>query len=146
MEFLKSCIIYHEKTEQMNWRNVSYWTTFKFHMLTNILLFQVKNARRNRVPSWFETIPFRTSWYAKDNFWRRRWQWNSAKWQRCINLKDIRCLCPECSANPTTVTPIWKWKFANKKHLIRGLYRTFFEKYLFKFPFSYKRFQMGQKM
>ena len=31
-------------------------------------------------------------------------------------------------------------------HPIRGLYRTFFEKFLFRFPFSHKRFQMGQKM
>ena len=54
--------------------------------------------------------------------------------------------CPKCSANPITVTPIGKWQFENKEHPIRGLYRTFFEKILFKFPFSHKRFQMGQKM
>ena len=42
-------------------------------------------------------------------------------------------LIPECSANPITVTPIWKWKFANRKHPIGGLYATFFEKFLFKF-------------
>ena len=55
-------------------------------------------------------------------------------------------LCPKCSANPNTVTPIWKWGFENKVHLIRGLCRTFFEKFLFRFPFSHERFQMGQKM
>ena len=55
-------------------------------------------------------------------------------------------LCPKCSANPITVTPIWKWEFENKEHPIRGLYMTFFEKFLFKFLFSHKRFQMGQKM
>ena len=53
---------------------------------------------------------------------------------------------PKCSANPITVTPIWKWEFENKEHPIRGLYMTFFEKFLFKFLFSHKRFQMGQKM
>ena len=37
-------------------------------------------------------------------------------------------------------------KTSNKAHPIRGLYRIFFEKFLFKFPFSHKRFQMGQKM
>ena len=52
----------------------------------------------------------------------------------------------KCSANPITVTPIWKREFANGLHPIRGLYRTFFEKFLFKFPFSHKRFQMGQKI
>ena len=54
--------------------------------------------------------------------------------------------CSKYSANPITVTPIWKWEFENKEHPIRGLYMTFFEKFLFKFPFSHKRFQMGQKM
>ena len=54
--------------------------------------------------------------------------------------------CPKCSANPIMITPIWKWQFENKEHLIRGLYMTFFEKFLFKFPFSHKWFQMGQKM
>ena len=49
-------------------------------------------------------------------------------------------ICPKCSANPITVTPIWKWEFENKEHPIRGLYMTFFEKFLFKFPFSHKRF------
>ena len=53
--------------------------------------------------------------------------------------------CPKCSANPITVTPIWKWEFENKEHPIRGLHMTFFEKFLLKFPFSHKRFQMGQK-
>ena len=48
--------------------------------------------------------------------------------------------------NPITVTPIWKWEFENEEHPIRGLYITFFEKFLFKIPFSHKRFQMGQKM
>ena len=52
---------------------------------------------------------------------------------------------PKCSANPITVTPIWKWEFENKECPIRGLYMTFFEKFLFKFPFSHKRFQMGRK-
>ena len=54
--------------------------------------------------------------------------------------------CPKCAAKPISVTPIWKWKIENKEHPIRGLYMTFFEKFLFKFPFSHKRFQMGQKM
>ena len=55
-------------------------------------------------------------------------------------------LSPKCSANPITVTLIWKWWFENKEYPIRGLYGTFFEKFLFKFPFSHKRFKMGQKM
>ena len=55
-------------------------------------------------------------------------------------------LCPNCSANPITATPIWKWEFENKEHPIRGFYMTFFEKFLFKFLFSYKRLQMGQNM
>ena len=51
-------------------------------------------------------------------------------------LKEpILCDCPKCSANPITVTPIWKWQFENKERPI-----------LFKFPFSHKRFQMGQKI
>ena len=54
--------------------------------------------------------------------------------------------CPKCSANPIRVTHIWKWEFENKKHPIRGLYMIFFEKFLFKYPFSHQRFQMGQKM
>ena len=53
---------------------------------------------------------------------------------------------PKVLCNPITVTPIWKWEFENKKHPIRGLYMIFFEKFLFKFPFSNKRFQMGQKI
>ena len=52
---------------------------------------------------------------------------------------------PKCSENPITVTPIWKWDFENKEHPIRGLCMTFFEKFLFKFLFSHKRFKMGQK-
>ena len=59
---------------------------------------------------------------------------------------EITKYCPKCSVNPIRVTPIWKWEFENKDHPIRGLYMTFFEKFLFKFPFSHKRFQMGQKM
>ena len=55
-------------------------------------------------------------------------------------------LRPKCSANPITVTSILKWEFENKEHPIRVLYMTFFEKFLFKFPFSHKSFQMGQKM
>ena len=31
------------------------------------------------------------------------------------------------------------------KHPIRGLYRNFFESFLFKFPFSHKRLQWGRK-
>ena len=64
--------------------------------------------------------------------------------------KIVRNFCKphysNTSANPITVTPIWKWSFANGEHPIWGLYRTFFEKFVFKFPFSHKRFQMGQKM
>ena len=41
-------------------------------------------------------------------------------------------LCPKCSANPITVTPIWKLEFVNKEHPIRDLYMTFLEKFLFK--------------
>ena len=52
----------------------------------------------------------------------------------------------KCSANPITVTPIRKWEFENEEHSIRGLYMTFFEKNLFKFLFSHKRFQMEQKI
>ena len=65
---------------------------------------------------------------------------------RKVRLCERTRKCPKCSANPITVTPIWKWEFENKEHPIRGLYRTFFEKILFKFPFSYKRFHMGQKI
>ena len=43
-------------------------------------------------------------------------------------------------------TAISKWEFENKEHPIRGLYMTFFEKFIFKFPFLHKRLQMGQKM
>ena len=51
-------------------------------------------------------------------------------------LKEpILCDCPKCSANPITVTPIWKWKFENKERPICGLYKTIFEKNLFKYPF-----------
>ena len=63
-----------------------------------------------------------------------------------VNFDLQEGLSPKCSANPITVSPIWKWEFENKEHPIRGLYMTFFEKFLFKFPFSHKRFQMGQKM
>ena len=69
-----------------------------------------------------------------------------------INLKALfaniidKIHGPKCSAKPITETPIWKWEFENKKHPIRSLYMTLFEKFLFKFPFSHKRFQMGQKM
>ena len=67
---------------------------------------------------------------------------------KCICFQGLNLLrqCPKCSANPITVTPIWKWEFANGKHPIEGLYRTFSKKILFKLPFSHKRFQMGQKM
>ena len=65
----------------------------------------------------------------------------------CFLLKErVKIQCPESSANPITVTPIWKREFANGKHPIGGLYRIFFEISFFKFPFSYKRFQMGQKI
>ena len=50
------------------------------------------------------------------------------------------------SANPISVTPIWKWEFENGEHPIKGLNKIFFEKLAFKFPFWHKRFQMGQKM
>ena len=53
---------------------------------------------------------------------------------------------PKCFANPITVTPIWKREFANGEHPIRELYGIFFQNFLFKFLFSHKRFQMGQKM
>merc|ERR1711978_117533 len=67
--------------------------------------------------------------------------------QRSFVTNFVRKLqCPKSSTNPITVTPIWKWLFENKEHPIRGLYRTFFGKFLFKFPFSHKRFQMGQKI
>ena len=63
-----------------------------------------------------------------------------------LPLFTYKKACPKCSANPISVTPIWKWYFENKEHHIRGLYRTFFKRLLFKLPFSHKRFQMGQKM
>ena len=65
--------------------------------------------------------------------------------QKLLHYLDTRP-SPKWSANPITITPVWKWEFENKEHPIRGLYMTFFEKFLFKFPFSRKRFQMGQKM
>ena len=66
---------------------------------------------------------------------------------KCHLIQEVYfCQCPNCSANPNTITPIWKRRFANGEQPIRGLYRTFFEKFLFKFPFSHKRFQRGQKM
>ena len=62
------------------------------------------------------------------------------------NHLKISWSCPKCSANPIMVTPIWKWEFENEEDPIRGLYMTFFEKILFKFPFSHEKFQLGQKM
>ena len=66
-------------------------------------------------------------------------------WFSTFNLVFLTS-SPKCSANPITVIPIWKRFFANGELPIRGLYRVFFEKFVFKFPFSHKRFQMGQKM
>ena len=47
-----------------------------------------------------------------------------------INITDIFVIkqttnCPKCSTNPITVTPIWKWKFENGDHPIRGLHSNF---------------------
>ena len=61
------------------------------------------------------------------------------------HLEFVR-LSPKSSANPIAVTPIWKREFANGKYPIGGLYRILFEISFFKSPFSYKRFQMGQKI
>ena len=36
---------------------------------------------------------------------------------------------PKFSANPITVTPIWKQDFVDGEHPIRGLYWVVFEKY-----------------
>ena len=49
----------------------------------------------------------------------------------CVCLYVGNSYCLKFSANPITLTPIWKWEF---------------EKFLFKFPFLHKGFQMGQKM
>ena len=48
--------------------------------------------------------------------------WNSNL--NCKLEKEIRAWThgPKCSANPITVTPIWKWEFDNKEHPIRSLY------------------------
>ena len=59
---------------------------------------------------------------------------------------DFTIICPKCSANPISVTPIWKREFENGKHPIRRLYWIFFEKFAFKFLFSHKRFQMGKNV
>ena len=61
-------------------------------------------------------------------------------------IRHWACLSPKCFANPITVTPIWKREAANGEYPIRGFYMIFSEKFVFKFPFSHKRFQMGMKM
>ena len=53
--------------------------------------------------------------------------------------------CPKCSANPITVTPIWKWEFENKEHPIRGLYKTFFEFFFSNFHSHIKDSKWGRK-
>ena len=63
-----------------------------------------------------------------------------------FQIKLLKWHCPKCSTNPIAVTPIWKLEFANGEHSIRGFYRIFFEKFIFKFSFAHKRFQMGQEM
>ena len=42
-------------------------------------------------------------------------------------------LCPKCSANPTTATPIWKWKFENKERSIRGCIGLFLKNFFSNF-------------
>ena len=52
-----------------------------------------------------------------------------------------KVLCKPHYGNSHLEMGVCKWKT-----LIRGLYRTFLKIFLFKFPFSQKRFHMGQKM
>ena len=61
------------------------------------------------------------------------------------------CVFMSGSQNLPRPKVLWKphygnSQFENKEHPFRGFYRTFLKKFLFKFPFSHKRFQMGQKM
>ena len=52
-----------------------------------------------------------------------------------------KVLCKPHYGNSRLETVVCKWGAP-----IRWLYRVFFEKFVFKFPFIHKRFQMGQKM
>ena len=54
-------------------------------------------------------------------------------------------LCPKCSANPITATPIWKREFANGEHPIRELYRIFFEIFFTNFRSRIKDSKWGRK-
>ena len=40
------------------------------------------------------------------------WIWQT----KALKLFHFIRLCPKCSANPITVTPIWKWEFQNREH------------------------------
>ena len=51
----------------------------------------------------------------------------------------------KCSANPITVTPIWKWETANKEHPIRGLYMTFLKNFFSNFRSHIKDSKWGRK-
>jgi len=53
--------------------------------------------------------------------------------------------CPKCSANPITVTPIWKLEFANGEHPTRVLYRIFFEIFFSNFHSHIKDSKWGRK-
>ena len=64
---------------------------------------------------------------------------------KILNFAVILVLGPKSSANPITVTPIWKREFANGEHPIRGLYRIFFEIFFSNFRSHIKDCKWGRK-
>ena len=66
--------------------------------------------------------------------------------QLCFNYENLATSeCPKCSANPITVTPIWKQEFANGEHPIRGLYRIFIWFFFSNIHYHIKESKWGRK-
>ena len=66
-------------------------------------------------------------------------------WKMTILSQAAVRLSPKCSANPITVSPIWKWESENKEHPIRGLYRTFLKNLFSNFLSHIKDSKWGSK-
>ena len=60
-------------------------------------------------------------------------------------MKIPMTYCPKSSANPITVTPIWKQEFANGEHPIRGLSRFFLQIFFSYFRSHIKDSKWGKK-
>ena len=124
---------------QQHWKNIR--LVFYVKCLAALCL-SIGLLYSRKVTTWAahasDSLTWRTCFHHHSSLLAQAWA------ASCTSIK--LSLSPKCSANPITVKPIWKCKFENKEHPIRGLYMTFFERFLFKFPFWHKRFQMGQKM